>query len=65
MCLLACFFLFLFFFEEIEFTANAKTLMQVSPSTAAMQKLHASCMHGRFLVPPFDMSSQHKCQQQF
>ena len=55
MCLLGCFFLFLFFFEEIEFTANAKTLMQVSPSTTAMQKLHASCMPGRLLVPTFDV----------
>ena len=44
-----------FFFEEIEYTANAKILMQVSPSTAAMQKFHVSCMHSRFLVLPFDM----------
>ena len=65
-CLLGCFFcLFVCFFEEIEFTANANILMQVSPSMAVMQKIHASCMDGRFLVPPFDMSSQHKCQQQF
>ena len=59
-CLLGCCFFFLFFFfEEIEFTANGKILMQVS------QKFHASFMHSRFLVPPFDISSQHKCQQQF
>ena len=54
-----------FFFEEIEFTTNAKILMQVSASTAAIQKFPASCMHGRFLVPPFDISSQHKSQQKF
>ena len=41
------------FFEEIEFTANAKILMQVYPSTAAMQKFDACCVHRRFLVPPF------------
>ena len=35
--------------------------MQVPPSMPAMQKFHASWMHGRFLVPPFDISSQHKC----
>ena len=63
-CLLGCFF-FVVFFEEIKFTANANILMQVSLSMAVMQKFHASCMHCRFLVPPFDMSSQHKCQQQF
>ena len=49
------FFLFLFF-EEIELTANANVIMQVPPSMPAMQKFHASCMHGRFLVPPFDIS---------
>ena len=53
------------FFEEVEFTANAKVLMQVCPSTAAMQTFHASCMHGRFLLPTFDMSSQHKFQRHF
>ena len=59
------FFLVVVFFEEIEFTANVKILMQVFPYMVAMQKFHASCMDGRFLVPPFDMSSQHKCQQRF
>ena len=58
-CLFGCVFFFFLFFEEIEFIANTKILMQVS------QKFHASFMHGRFLVPPFDISSQHKCQQQF
>ena len=54
--------LFLFFFsEEIEFIRNAKGLMQVSLSVVSMQKFHSSCMHSRFLVPPSDLSSQHKC----
>ena len=46
------FFLVVVFFEEIEFTANVKILMQVFPYMVAMQKFHASCMDGRFLVPP-------------
>ena len=53
--------IFFIFFEEIELTANANVIMQVPPSMPAMQKFHASCMHGRFLVPPFDISWQHKC----
>ena len=58
-CLLGYFLFFVFFafFEEIEFTANAKVLMQVSPSLAAMQKFHAFCIHSRFLVPRFYISS--------
>ena len=36
---LVCLFFLLFFYEEIGFTANAKILMQVSPSTAKI-----SCM---------------------
>ena len=51
------FFCFAFFFEETEFTANAKILMEMSPSTAVMQKFHAFGMHSRFLVPHFDISS--------
>ena len=52
-----CFLFFFAFFEEIEFAANAKVLMQVSPSLAAMQKFHAFCIHSRFLVPRFYISS--------
>ena len=37
--------MFGYLFEEIEFTANAKSSMQVSPCTTAMQKLHKSYMH--------------------
>ena len=51
-----CFVIFAFF-EEIEFSANAKVLMKVSPSFAAMQKFHACCIHSRFLVPCFYMAS--------
>ena len=47
------------FFEEIELTANAKSLMQVFPCTAAMQKFHASYMNISVLCHFFDMSSQH------
>ena len=34
--------MFGYLFEEIEFTANAKSSMQVSPCTTAMQKFHTS-----------------------
>ena len=34
--------------EKIKFTANAKISMQVTPCTAAMQKLYTSYMHGSF-----------------
>ena len=47
------------FFEEMEFTANAKSLMQVFPCTTAMQKFYASYMHISVLCHLFDMSSQH------
>ena len=53
-------------FEKTEFTANAKSSMQVYPCTTAMQKFHTSYMHAQqFFLPPFDMSAQHKCQQLF
>ena len=35
-------------FEEIEFTANAKSSMQVSPCTTAMQKFYTFYMHSSF-----------------
>ena len=37
------------FFEEIKFAAMKKSLMQVSPCAAHMQKFHASYMHSSFL----------------
>ena len=40
--------MFGYLFEEIEFTANAKSSMQVSPCTTAMQKFHTSYMHSSF-----------------
>ena len=57
--------MFGYLFKESEFTANAKNSMQVSPCTTAMQKFHTSYMHSSFCLTPFDMSSQHKCQQLF
>ena len=36
--------MFGYLFEEIEFTANAKSSMQVSPCTTAMQKFHKCYM---------------------
>ena len=46
--LISDFYLFSPLIEEIKFTANAKISMQVSPCTAAMQKLYTSYMHGSF-----------------
>ena len=40
--------MFDYLFEEIEFTANAKSSIQVSPCTTAMQKFHRSYMHSSF-----------------
>ena len=40
--------MFSFLFKESEFTANAKSSMQVSPCTTAMQKFHTSYMHSSF-----------------
>ena len=40
--------MFGYLFEEIEFAANAKSSMQVSSCTTAMQKLHTSYMHRSF-----------------
>ena len=40
--------MFGYLFEEIEFTANAKSSMQVSPCTTVMQKFHTSYMHSSF-----------------
>ena len=40
--------MFGYLFEEIEFTGNAKSSMQVSPCTAAMQKFHISYMCSSF-----------------
>ena len=40
--------MFGYLFEEIEFTGNAKSSMQVSPCTAAMQKFHISYMRSSF-----------------
>ena len=37
--------IFGYLFEEIEFTANTKSSMQVSPCTTAMQKFHKCYMH--------------------
>ena len=39
--------MFGYLFDEIEF-ANAKSSMQVSPCTTAMQKFHTSYMHSSF-----------------
>ena len=36
--------LFSYLFEEIEFTTNAKSSIQVAPCTTAMQKFHTSYM---------------------
>ena len=55
--------MFGYLFKESEFTANAKSSMQGSLCTTAMQKFHTSFMHSIFFLPPFDMSSQHKCHQ--
>ena len=41
--------MFGYLFEEIEFTANAKSSMQVSPCTTAMEKFQTSYMHSSFL----------------
>ena len=40
--------IFSYLFKESEFTANAKSSMQVSPCTTAMQKFHTSYMHSSF-----------------
>ena len=40
--------MFGYLFEEIEFTANAKSSMQVSPCTTAMEKFQTSYMHSSF-----------------
>ena len=40
--------MFGYLFEGIEFTANAKSLMQVSPCTTAMEKFQTSYMHSSF-----------------
>ena len=37
-----------YLFKESEFTANAKSSMQVSPCTTAMQKFHLSYTHSSF-----------------
>ena len=37
--------MFRYLFEEIEFTANAKSSMQVSPCTTTMRKFHTCYMH--------------------
>ena len=41
--------MFGYLFEEIEFTANAKSSMQVSSCTTAMEKFQTSYMHSSFL----------------
>ena len=56
--------IFGYLFEEIEFTGNVKSSMQVSLCTTAMQKCHISYMH-MFFLQTFDMLSQHKCQELF
>ena len=43
LCLFGC------FFEEIKFTANEKSSIQVSPRTVHMQKFYPSYMHSSFL----------------
>ena len=40
--------MFGYLFKESEFTANAKSSMQVSPCTTAMQKFYTSYMHSSF-----------------
>ena len=40
--------MFGYLFEEIEFTTNAKSSIQVSPCTTAKQKFHTSYMHSSF-----------------
>ena len=40
--------MFGYLFEEIEFTANAKSSIRVSPCTTGMQKFHTSYMHSSF-----------------
>ena len=37
--------MFGYLFEEVEFTANVKSSMQVSPCITAMQKFHKCYMH--------------------
>ena len=43
--------MFGYLFEGIEFTANAKSLMQVSPCTTAMEKFQTSYAQ-QFFLPP-------------
>ena len=40
--------MFGYLFRESEFTATAKSSMQVSPCTTAMQKFHTSYRHSSF-----------------
>ena len=40
--------MFGYLFKESEFTANAKSSMQMSPCTTAMQKYHTFYMHSSF-----------------
>ena len=40
--------MFGYLFEEIEYIVNAKSSVQVSPCTTAMQKFHTSYMHSSF-----------------
>ena len=44
--------MFGYLFEEIEFTANAKTSMQVSPCLTAMHKFHRVVSQCAPLPPP-------------
>ena len=40
--------MFGYLFEEIEYIVNAKSSVQVSPCTTAMQKVHTSYKHSSF-----------------
>ena len=42
--------MFGYLFEEIEFTANAKSSMQVSPHTTVMRRFHTSYLRSSFSV---------------
>ena len=57
--------MFGYLFKESEFTANAKTFNASLP----MHNSHAKISHvlyaQQFFLPPFDISSQDKCQPLF
>ena len=54
------------FFEEIKFIAKSRSPIQVHGKKVHGIRAKISCIlyAQQFFVPPFDMSSQHKCEQQ-